>query len=85
MNPAEQPELPSAPVDSPRVLQRAYDRSDRIFRRITVGAAASSLVVMGLIAVFLLIQARPAIAKAGFGFFTQIGRASCRERVCYAV
>ena len=72
MNPAEQsaPSEPPLALDSPRVLQRAYDRSDRIFRRITVGAAASSLVVMGLIAVFLLLQARPAIAKAGFGFFT---------------
>ena len=55
----------STSVDAPRVLPRVYDKSDRIFRRITVGAAASSLVVMALIAIFLLIQARPAIVKAG--------------------
>ena len=70
MNPAEQSAPPTA-ADTPRVLQRAYDKSDRIFRRITVGAAASSLVVMALIALFLVMQARPAVSKAGLGFFTR--------------
>ena len=46
-------------------------RADKIFRRVTTAAAMTSLVVMGLIAVFLFVKAWPAIHQAGWHFFTR--------------
>ena len=59
----------SAPAE-PRTLSQPVSTADRVFRTVTVAAAMASLVVMGLIAIFLMVQAWPAVHKAGFGFFT---------------
>ena len=76
---------PTEDLDQPRELLRSHDRSDRIFRRVTTGAAASSLIVMGLIAVFLFIQARPALTKAGWSFFTRFEWTPDGEPAIYGI
>jgi phosphate transport system permease protein len=60
-----------APADEPRTLVQDLTRGDRNFQRIATAAAATTLAVMGLIALFLVVQAWPAISKAGFSFFTR--------------
>jgi phosphate transport system permease protein len=57
--------------DRPRPIVTPISRADRTFRGITTAAAATSLVVMGLIAVFLCIEAWPAISTAGTDFVTR--------------
>jgi phosphate transport system permease protein len=58
-------------LDAPRVLNSPISAADRLFRRVATAAATASLLVMGLIALFLLIQAWPALSKAGFSFLTR--------------
>lgn len=57
--------------DQPRPLLTPISGADKTFRWIATGAAATSLVVMALIAVFLFVQAWPAVSDAGAGFFTR--------------
>lgn len=45
-------------------------RPDRIFRAVTTAGGLSSLLIMGLIALFLLLKSLPAFGRAGLGFFT---------------
>jgi phosphate transport system permease protein len=56
---------------TPRFLQQERTRADKIYRAVTTGAAMTSLLVMGLIALFLIIQAVPALRLAGASFFTE--------------
>ena len=58
-------------ADTPRSLTVPVSRADRIYRVVTTTAAMASLVVMGLIAVFLFAKAWPAIHQEGFHFFTR--------------
>jgi phosphate transport system permease protein len=61
---------PVAPPPERRVLRDDPTTGDRVFRTIVVGAAWSVLVLLGLIALFLGIQAWPALHSAGGSFFT---------------
>ena len=63
-------DLTAGSLDSPRTLTPVRPRSDKIYRAVTIGAAMTSLVVMGLIAVFLVIQSIPAFRSTGLKFFT---------------
>ncbi len=58
-------------AEAPRELHQPVTRADRIYRAVTTGAAFTSLIVMGLIALFLIIQAIPAFRVAGWKFFTE--------------
>ncbi|MCU0269490.1 MAG: phosphate ABC transporter permease subunit PstC [Acidimicrobiales bacterium] len=62
-------EIPAA-EDRPRQIHAPRSRGDRIFQRVAVAAGSSSLVIMGFIALFLLLQGMDAFREAGFGFFT---------------
>lgn len=46
-------------------------RGDRIFRRLATGAGAATLAILGLIGLFLLIEAWPALRSQGLAFFTR--------------
>lgn len=67
-----EPEASDAPddVDEPRELQHTRKRGDRIYRRIAVLAGVSTLVIMGLIAFFLLLEAWDTFDLMGLEFFT---------------
>jgi phosphate transport system permease protein len=71
--------------DTPRTLVSQPSRGDKIFQRIATGAAATSLAVMGLIALFLILQAWPAISKAGLSFFTRFEWGPDDEPAIYGI
>lgn len=71
--------------DTPRQLTVPVSRADRVFRTVTVAGAMASLVVMGLIAVFLFAEAWPAISKAGWRFFTRFEWRPDEEPAIYGV
>lgn len=64
------PEVEPLSGEQPRVIDAPVLPADRLYRRVTVTGAMTSLVVMALIAVFLLKQAWPALSQAGLRFFT---------------
>jgi phosphate transport system permease protein len=61
----------SVSSDEPRNIAQPVTRADKIYRGVTTGAAFTSLLVMGLIALFLIIEAIPAFRVAGWSFFTE--------------
>ena len=62
-----QPDAPAVP----RILVSRETRSDKVFLASVRAAATSSLVLMGLIGVFLFIGAWPALKQAGPSFLTE--------------
>jgi phosphate transport system permease protein len=56
--------------DTPRTIGTQRTTADKIYRGVTTGAAMTTLVVMGLIGLFLIIQAAPALRMAGAKFLT---------------
>jgi phosphate transport system permease protein len=56
--------------DTPRAIGTQRTTADKIYRGVTTGAAMTTLVVMGLIGLFLIIQAAPALRMAGAKFLT---------------
>src|SRR5437763_5938151 len=61
---------PSRALPEPRQLTPGLTPGDKVFRFVAAAAAASVLVILGLVAVFLVIEAQPALKVAGFKFFT---------------
>lgn len=59
-----------SPADEPRSVSLARTRSDRVYRRVATTAGASTLVIMGFIAFFLLLEAWTAFDLMGPDFFT---------------
>ena len=58
-------------LDEPRVsLVSARPYADRVFRAVARVCAALTLVLMGLIGLFLVLRSWKALRVAGFGFFT---------------
>ena len=53
-----------------RTLSVTYSRADKIFRGIVTAGALTSLVVLGLIALFLFLRGLPAFIEFGFKFLT---------------
>ncbi len=64
--PTLSPSQPPAPT--PRVVPVHRSTPDRAFRALTALAGWTTLVLLGLIAVFLVLEARPALDVAGWDF-----------------
>jgi phosphate transport system permease protein len=59
------------PVRSPRRVVVRRSKSDRVFRGGVRAAAVSALAILGLIGLFLVLKASPALHKAGWSFLTE--------------
>ncbi|MEO7836331.1 MAG: phosphate ABC transporter permease subunit PstC [Acidimicrobiales bacterium] len=59
---------PPVPPPTPRSVPVHRSTPDRLFRGLTAVAGWTTLVVLGLIAVFLVMEARPALDVAGWDF-----------------
>jgi phosphate transport system permease protein len=59
------------PSDEPREITQPVTAADRAYRGVTTAAAFTSLVVMLLIALFLVVEATPALRVAGGRFLTE--------------
>jgi phosphate transport system permease protein len=53
-----------------RILSVTYSRADRVFRGIVTAGALTSLVVLGLIALFLFVRGLPVFREFGLRFLT---------------
>ena len=58
------------PVPSPRTITTEPRLSDKVFRGIVTAGGLSSLVILGLIAIFLLYQGYEVLVEQGFSFIT---------------
>ena len=58
------------PVPSPRTITTEPRLSDKVFRAIVTAGGLSSLVILGLIAIFLLYQGYEVLIEEGFSFIT---------------
>ena len=65
------PPPPPPPAGERREIHPVLPRSDRIFTRAVRSAAVSTLVVMGLIGLFLTLRAMPALKVAKWHFLTE--------------
>lgn len=62
---------PAVAADAPRRIDHRPTPGDRVFRILATGAGTVSLVIVGTAAIFLFIQARPALSSSGWWrFFT---------------
>jgi phosphate transport system permease protein len=61
---------PARPLPEPRQIDPGLTPGDKIFKAISAAGAASVLVILGLVATFLFIDAAPALRVAGFKFLT---------------
>ena len=57
-------------IPSPREISTEPRRSDKVFRGVVTGGGLSSLVVLGLIAVFLAFRGFEVLREEGLGFIT---------------
>ena len=57
-------------IPAPREITTEPRRSDRIFRRVVTVGGLSSLVILGLIALFLGYRGFEVLRQEGFGFIT---------------
>ena len=61
---------PARPLPEPRQITPGLTTGDKVFRFVAAAAAASVLLILGLVALFLVLEAQPALKVAGFKFFT---------------
>ena len=61
---------PTRSLPEPRQLDPGLTVGDRVFKLLAGAGAASVLVILGLVAIFLFIDASPALRTAGFKFLT---------------
>jgi len=61
---------PARPLPEPRAIDPGLTKGDRIFKLIAAAGASSVLVILGLVAAFLFVDAAPALEVAGFRFLT---------------
>lgn len=57
-------------ADRPRLVRPTRGPADLLYRRLASGAGLFTLLLLGLIGLFLVIRAAPAFKQMGFGFFT---------------
>ncbi len=57
--------------DQPRAVAARRSLADRVYRGLATAAGISTFVVMGLIGLFLAVQAWPALKVSGWGFLTE--------------
>ena len=60
------------PAAVPRPITIVRTRGDRIFRRVAKSSGLLTFLILGLIGLFLLIEAWPALQDQGLKFFTQL-------------
>jgi phosphate transport system permease protein len=60
----------SRPLPQPRRLDAGLTTGDKVFRLAAAAGAAGVLAVLGLVAVFLVLEAAPALRVAGLNFLT---------------
>lgn len=63
------PPLPPE-ADVPRAVDHTRSAGDRLYRRVSLAAGLSTLLILGLIALFLFLNGLPAFRSAGWSFFT---------------
>jgi phosphate transport system permease protein len=61
---------PARPLPEPRHITPGLTTGDKVFRFVAAAAAASVVAILGLVALFLLLEAEPAIKVAGVKFLT---------------
>jgi phosphate transport system permease protein len=61
---------PARPLPEPRQLDPGLSTGDRVFKALAAAGASSVLVILGLVAIFLFVDAAPALRQAGFKFLT---------------
>jgi len=61
---------PARTLPEPRKIDPGLSPGDRVFKLVAAAGASSVLVILGLVAVFLFVDATPAIHTAGFKFLT---------------
>lgn len=57
-------------IPSPREISTEPRRSDKVFRRVVTGGGLSSLIILGLIALFLAYRGYEVLREEGLGFIT---------------
>ena len=58
------------PLPQPRVIRPGLTTGDKVFRFLAAAAAASVLAILGLVALFLVLEAEPALKVSGLKFLT---------------
>lgn len=61
---------PARPLPEPRQIDPGLTTGDKVFRFAAAAGAAGVLTVLGLVALFLFLDAAPALRVAGFNFLT---------------
>jgi phosphate transport system permease protein len=61
---------PVRPLAQPRQIDPGLTTGDKVFKAATAAGAASVVATLGLVALFLFLDAAPALRQAGFGFLT---------------
>ena len=61
---------PARSLPEPRVITPGLTTGDKVFRFVAAAAAATVLAILGLVAVFLVLEAQPALKVSGFKFLT---------------
>jgi phosphate transport system permease protein len=61
---------PARPLPEPRTIDPGLTTGDRVFRFISATAAAGVLAILGLVALFLCLEAWPALEVSGVKFLT---------------
>jgi len=61
---------PARPLPEPRQITPGLTTGDRVFRFVAAAAAAGVLAILGLVVLFLLLEAEPALKVSGFKFLT---------------
>lgn len=61
---------PNLVIPAPREITTEPRRSDKVFRGVVTGGGLSSLLILGLIAVFLGYRGFEVLRQEGFGFIT---------------
>jgi phosphate transport system permease protein len=58
------------PLPEPRSIDPGLSPGDKVFKLVAAAGASSVLVILGLVAIFLFVDAAPALKVAGFKFLT---------------
>ena len=58
------------PLPEPREITPGLTTGDRVFRFVAAAAAAGVVAILGLVALFLMLEAEPALKVSGFRFLT---------------
>lgn len=61
---------PARPLPAPRSLDPGLTTGDKVFKAAAAAGAASVLAILGLVTVFLVLDAAPALRETGFSFLT---------------